>query len=86
MPEMAAATEWPVVNDHCFQRIVLDNVCGDVWYKFIDRPAYRNLTLEQAARAAGLAAQIVAGNADLRELNRRSLMWRGGANAATRSS
>lgn len=79
MPGMAATTDWPVVNDHCFQRIVLDNICGDVWYKVIDRPAYRNLTSEQAARAVALCEQIIAGNADLSDLNRHSLTWRGKA-------
>ena len=37
-------TNWPVSEDHCFQRIVLDNVCGGVWYEHLDRPAYKHLT------------------------------------------
>ena len=33
MPELARTTHrhWPVRNDHCFQRIVLDAVCSGIW-------------------------------------------------------
>ena len=33
LPELAhrPGTNWPVVNDHCFQRIVLDTISGGVW-------------------------------------------------------
>ncbi|MEO0939086.1 MAG: hypothetical protein AAFY38_13110 [Pseudomonadota bacterium] len=77
MPDMARGRGWPVVNDHCFQRIVLDHVAGGVWYDHIARPAYRHLTADQAARAARLAEDIIAGRADLHALNRQSLSWRG---------
>ncbi|MEM6826226.1 MAG: hypothetical protein AAF566_14055 [Pseudomonadota bacterium] len=70
-------TNWPIANDHCFQRIVLDAVCGGVWYDHIKRPAYRNLTQEQATRAVALCEAILNGAADLEELNQRSLAWRG---------
>jgi hypothetical protein len=34
MPQMARdpRVTWPVRNDHCFQRIVLDTVCDGPWY------------------------------------------------------
>ena len=49
LPSLAkdGSRTWPVVEDHCFQRIVLDTICGGVWYEFIDRPAYKHLTMEQ---------------------------------------
>ncbi|MEM7723288.1 MAG: hypothetical protein AAF376_13030 [Pseudomonadota bacterium] len=79
MPELARdpARSWPVVNDHCFQRIVLDTICGGVWYHHIARPAYKNLTLDQARHAVTLSEAIVAGCADLSTLNAQSLRWRG---------
>ncbi len=79
MPFLARTqmTRWPVRSDHCFQRIVLDTVCGGVWYDCIDRPAYRHLTIEQADQAVALCDQIIAGTIDLADLNRRSLIWRG---------
>lgn len=68
---------WPVVNDHCFQRIVLDTVCGGVWYDHITRPAYKNMSSAQAAKAVALCEAILDGSANLVALNRQSLRWRG---------
>ena len=53
--------DWPVYEDHCFQRIVLDTVCGGVWYEHLKRPAYKNLTKEQAKLAVDLCEDIVNG-------------------------
>ena len=69
--------DWPICEDHCFQRIVLDNICGGVWYAYLDRPAYKNLTHAQARRAVKLCYEIIGGLADLRQLNNQSLIWRG---------
>lgn len=70
-----------VRNDHCFQRIVLDNVVGDAWRNVLTskrQPAYKQLTEEQAEAAAQLAREIEQhGNALLRTLNDNSLRWRG---------
>jgi len=78
MPDMARqpSTHWPVVNDHCFQRIVLDNICQGVWYNFIEKPAYKNLTHQQASEAVALCISIVQGEVDLHHLNHNSLVWR----------
>ena len=67
---------WPVSADHCFQRIVLDHVCGGVWYEYLGRPAYKHLTNDQAQRAVKLCEDIAAGHADLHKLNQQSLIWR----------
>ncbi|MEM6578390.1 MAG: hypothetical protein AAF678_07850 [Pseudomonadota bacterium] len=79
LPEKARdpGLRWPVVNDHCFQRIVLDAVCGGVWYNSIERPAYRHLSEAQARQAVALCEDILAGRADLWDLNNQSLAWRG---------
>lgn len=79
LPRMARSgtVNWPVVNDHCFQRIVLGAVCGGVWYDTIDRPAYKHLTADQAHQAVALCEAIIAGTADVADLNRQSLKWRG---------
>jgi hypothetical protein len=70
-------TDWPVSEDHCFQRIILDQVCGGVWYEHLDRPAYKHLTNDQAKRAVELCRDIIEGRADLKQLNQQSLIWRG---------
>lgn len=79
MPKMARETtnKWPVKNDHCFQRIVLDSVCQGVWYESIDRPAYKHLNYAQAKLAVKLCDEIIAGEVDLSQLNTQSLTWRG---------
>ena len=79
MPELARkrARDWPVVNDHCFQRIVLDAVCQGVWYGHIARPAYKNMSLDQASAAVALCEAILDGSKNLTDLNRQSLRWRG---------
>lgn len=79
MPQLARAggTGWPVVNDHCFQRIVLDCICQGVWYDHIARPAYQNMTVAQAKQAVALCEDIIAGLANLSDLNRQSLRFRG---------
>ena len=78
MPDLARTshTHWPVRNDHCFQRIVLDAVCGGVWYDHLLRPAYKNLTHDQATDAVDLCNDIISGDSDLSVLNNQSLKWR----------
>ncbi|WP_425230699.1 GCN5-related N-acetyltransferase [Sphingomonas sp.] len=77
LPALAAARRWPVRADHCFQRILLDHVCGGCWYDHLGgRPAYRCLDDEQLRRAVAAAEAIVAGDADVDLLNRRSLAYR----------
>ncbi len=64
--------------DHCFQRILLDNAFVGVWYDHVpDRPAYAHADAAALARAVALGEAAIAGTADLAELNRRSLVWRG---------
>ena len=79
LPSLAkdGSRTWPVVEDHCFQRIVLDTICGGVWYEFIDRPAYKHLTVEQVSAAVQLCEAIIDGHLNIQELNQQSLIWRG---------
>ena len=79
LPSMARSdlTNWPVSEDHCFQRIILDQVCGGVWYEHLGRPAYKHLTNDQAQRAVELCQGIIEGREDLHQMNQQSLIWRG---------
>jgi len=70
--------DWPVRLDHCFQRILLDHAVGGRWYDHVTRrPAYRHMAADALARAVQLGRAVLAGEADLAALNRRSLAWRG---------
>jgi hypothetical protein len=68
--------KWPVEHDHCFQRIVLDNICEGAWYEFITSPAYQHLNATQAKAAVLLCRRIINGQVNLTQLNQRSLNWR----------
>jgi hypothetical protein len=81
LPRRARAERWVVTADHCFGRIVLDSTVGGRWYDVLGRsggPAYARLTDGQLAAAVALAERIAAeGDPLLRELDARSLAWRG---------
>ena len=78
LPAQATAA-WPVQDDHCFQRIVLDTLFDDVWYEHVESPAYRHLSRQQSARAIELAISMVSDPARVRGLNQRNLAYRRGA-------
>lgn len=66
----------PVTEDHCFQRILLDNLCSGHWRKFITSPALRCMSDKQLVRAISMGNDIIIGKLDLFTLNRNSLNWR----------
>lgn len=80
LPARARAGRWVVTADHCFGRIVLDNVVGACWYAVLGRvggPAFTRLDDEQLRRAVEIAESVLAGgDRVLRELDARSLAWR----------
>lgn len=78
MPAAARSRRWPVHLDHCFQRILLDNAAGRVWYEVIEkRPAYAHAPDALLEEAIAMGERALAGDEDLAELNRRSLQLRG---------
>ncbi|KQR83351.1 hypothetical protein [Sphingomonas sp. Leaf343] len=78
LPALAKDRHWPVSADHCFQRILLDTVCGGPWYDHVaGRPAYRYIAADRLDAAIRLGRAVAEGSADLHALNRASLGWRG---------
>lgn len=77
LPALAGRRAWPVSQDHCFQRILLDNAVGGFWRDHIAAPAWRFARDDELAIAIALGEAVAAGRADLAELNRKSLAWRG---------
>lgn len=77
MPSLASEKAWPVSEDHCFQRILLDNAVRGPWREHIKPPAYRNAEDAVLVRAIALGEAAIAGDYDLAELNCNSLKWRG---------
>jgi hypothetical protein len=77
LPGLAGARQWPVRFNHCFARIILDQVCGGCWYDHVPgRPAYRHLDEPQLRAAVALAEKVAGGACDLVALNAASLAWR----------
>ena len=82
LPQLARENNWVIRFDHCFQRVVLDNVFDDVWYNHLDKsgsePAYRQLNRDQLVSALNLCRDMEkAGGEKVEELNRKSLKFRG---------
>ena len=75
----AAATrpDWPVRQDHCFARILLDNACDRPWREMIRAPAWREAPPELLREACAMGEAVLDGAANLDALNRRSLALRG---------
>ena len=80
LPAAARAGSWVLTEDHCFGRVLLDHAVGGCWYDVLDRrrTAFLQLTDEQLAGAVALGERLLAeGDPLLRELDARSLAWRG---------
>lgn len=74
-----AQPKWPVVLDHCFARIVLDNAVGvdRPWAEAVRAPATKNMSEAQLQAAIALGQRLARGEANLVELDERSLQLRG---------
>ena len=80
LPAAARSHGWVLRDDHCFGRVLLDDAVGGCWYDVLDRrrTAFRQLDDAQLAGAVALAERLVEeGDPLLRELDARSLAWRG---------
>ena len=79
LPALAKQTPMPVQFNHCFARIVLDNLFEDCWYHHLSRkqPAYKQLDETQLMKAIAIAQSILDHPECATQLNRNSLSWRG---------
>jgi hypothetical protein len=75
---LPASFTQPVRHNHCFNRIVLDWLFGDVWYNHLDKSktAISQLTDEQLQNLIGRMEQWVQQPDVLFEDNAQSLTWR----------
>lgn len=84
LPSIAINRHFPVRLNHCFGRILLDNLFGGVWYNYLSRktPAYKQLTEKQLEDAICIAQNMMydsgraIGNRIINNLNDNSLRWR----------
>jgi len=81
LPTAATRDRWTLRDDHCFGRVLLDDAVGACWYDVLDRragAAYRQLDDDRLAHAVAQGERLLAeGDPLLRDLDARSLAWRG---------
>lgn len=82
LPQMAEENSWSITEDHCFQRIVLDNIFEDIWYNHLskegDEPAHKQLNKDQIITALDIANVMQRrGREKVEKLNNKSLEYRG---------
>lgn len=80
-PVAARAAGYPIVMNHCFLRVVYDNLFQQKWQTALDpkKAAIHQLDEMQLRRAIALGEQIIADRETCEILNDRSLVWRGKA-------
>ena len=78
-PAAARAGGYPIRFNHCFLRVVYDNLVGNKWQRVLTgkQPAIHQLTEEQLRRAIEIGEAITAEAGVCRALNEQSLGWRG---------
>ena len=68
---------YPIYLNHCFARVVYDNICGGVWYGKLQAPVIPNLSEEQVELGIRIAHDMVnLGKERVVEYNKKSLEWR----------
>jgi hypothetical protein len=79
LPAHAVRNGWTVTQDHCFMRIILDQLFQDCWYNHLDRrvTAYKQLGDQQLVQCIAMAEQLMSDSETLTKWNSQSLMWRG---------
>jgi hypothetical protein len=80
LPSIAVARGFPVNLNHCFGRIVLDNLFQGCWYNYLTVgrvAAYKQLNLAQLQQAVNIAQSLVdLPTEHIVSLNNQSLQWR----------
>ena len=80
LPRQAKQRKFPVVFNHCFARIILDNLFNCCWYEKIDRQkgaAYKQLSPTELQQAINIAEAIIdRPDTHIQQLNQNSLRWR----------
>ena len=71
--------DYPVYLNHCFLRIVYDNLFQQQWQKVLDnkKPAIHQLDEDQLCEAIAIGHEIIEDPEQCQILNQRSLTWRG---------
>lgn len=69
-------SSYPVSADHCFLRIAYDALFPGPWDQYIDKPAWKHLSLSQTEMVQQLLNEMIHDPAACRRLNAESLKKR----------
>lgn len=76
LPRLADSLGFPIKEDHCFYRVVLDWLVQDKWDRVLDKPAYKQLTEEQLEKCIDRMYIWIECPSILRRDNKNSLSYR----------
>ncbi len=76
LPAAAKENAWPITENHCFARILLDNALSRPWREAVRPPAWRHTPLETLQRAIDLGQDLLRNPQEIDRLNARSLHLR----------
>jgi hypothetical protein len=80
LPIVSVQQQWPIKYNHCFARIILDNVFEDCWYKHLDRTkvAYQQLSYDELLKANKIIQLLILDRTKkaINILNARSFKYR----------
>ena len=77
LPERSRETgEYPVQEDHCFQRIAYDAVCSGRWDRSVKPPFAKNARTEQLRAAVEILIRMIEDPKAAHRLNQASLSYR----------
>ncbi|MEM8501542.1 MAG: hypothetical protein AAF716_00130 [Cyanobacteria bacterium P01_D01_bin.1] len=79
LPNRAKEGLMPVRFNHCFARIILDNLFEGCWYDHLSRkqPAYKQLDESQLEKGIAIAQTMLSDPKAATQFNQNSLRWRG---------
>lgn len=77
LPAVAKSKKYPIRFNHCFARVILDNVVNDIWYKHIEKPAYKRLGRQQLELAIFIGLKMLVDANKAVTYNKLSLQHRG---------
>lgn len=76
LPRAALERDWPITNDHCFARILLDVTLNRPWREAVRPPAWRHTPICKLAKAISLGEALLHNTQSVDDLNKRSLSLR----------
>lgn len=80
LPSIAKAKQWNIIHNHCWARILLDNLFKDCWYNHLDKKkvAYKQLNKDQLIKLRNIIQLILNDESGTvyKQLNINSLTYR----------